>query len=158
MIKKLIIPLLVLQLIFPTSAFANETEEPLVTLPEFAYTFAEKGTKLTLKHDVYILLPDAWALINTEFETLQKMCQLKCDTKLELQKNQYKLQIDLYEQQVDYLGAELARTNELLVKTQELKTLGDFGPLVPAAAFVLGVLTTTVIVIGLKSNITDVKL
>ena len=158
MIKKIIVFLLILQLVFPTSAFANETEEPLVALPEFAYTFAEKGTKLTLKHDVYILLPDAWALINTEYETLQKTCQLKCDTKLELQKNQYKLQLDLYKQQVDYLSDELARTNEILVKTQELKTLGDFGPLVPAAAFVFGVLTTTVIVIGLQSNITDVRL
>ena len=147
-------------MIFPTSAFANETEieEPLVTLPEFAYTFAEKGTTLTLKYDVYILLPDAWALINTEFETLQKMCQLKCDTKLELQKEKYKLQLDLHKQQVEYLSGELDRTNELLVKPQELKTLGDFGPLVPAAAFVFGVLTTTIIVIGLQSNITDVKL
>ena len=90
--------------IFPTSAFASEVEEPLVTLPEFAYTFAAKGTKLTLKHDVYILLPDAWALINTEFETLQKRCQLKCDTKLKLQENQYKLQLDLQEKQIKFLS------------------------------------------------------
>ena len=141
-------------MIFPTSAFANETEieEPLVTLPEFAYTFAEKGTTLTLKYDVYILLPDAWALINTEFETLQKMCQLKCDTKLELQKNQYELQLDLYKQQVDYLSGELDRTNDLLILTQEQKTIGDWSALGPAVAFVLGVVTTTAIVFALKGG------
>ena len=138
--------------IFPTSAFASETEEPLVTLPEFAYTFAEKGTKLTLKHDVYILLPDAWALINTEFETLQKMCQLKCDTKLELQKNQYELQLDLYKQQVSYLSGELDRTNDLLIQTQEQKTMGDLSPFATGAAFVLGVVTTTAIVFALKGG------
>ena len=151
MIKKLIV-LMALCTIFPTSAFASETEEPLVTLPEFAYTFAEKGTKLTLKHDVYILLPDAWALINTEFETLQKMCQLKCDTKLELQKNQYELQLDLYKQQVDYLAGELDRTNDLLILTQEQKTIGDWSALGPAVAFVLGVATTTAIVYALKGG------
>lgn len=152
MIRKLIVPLLVLQMIFPVSAFAAETEEPLVTLPEFAYTFAEKGTTLTLKHDVYILLPDAWALINTEFETLQKKCQLKCDTKLELQKNQYKLQLDLYKQQVDYLSAELNRTNDLLIKTQEQTTISDLSPLATGVAFILGVLTTTAIVFALTGG------
>ena len=137
---------------FPTRAFASEVEEPLVTLPEFAYTFAEKGTTLTLKHDVYILLPDAWALINTEFETLQKKCQLKCDTKLELQKNQYKLQLDLHKQQIDFLSGELDRTNDLLIKTQEQKTMGDLSPAVPMAAFLLGVLTTTAIVYALNGG------
>ena len=139
-------------MIFPTSAFASETEEPLVTLPEFAYTFAEKGTTLTLKHDVYILLPGAWALINTEFETLQKMCQLKCDTKLELQKNQYELQLDLYKQQVSYLSGELDRTNDLLIQTQEQKTMGDWSAIGPAVAFILGVATTTAIVYALKGG------
>jgi hypothetical protein len=151
MIKKIIV-MMALCAIFPTSAFANETEEPLVTLPEFAYTFAEKGTTLTLKHDVYILLPDAWALINTEFETLQKMCQLKCDTKLKLQKNQYELQLDLYKQQVDYLSGELDRTNDLLILTQEQKTIGDWSAIGPAVAFVLGVATTTAIVYALKGG------
>ena len=138
--------------IFPTSAFASEVEEPLVTLPEFAYTFAAKGTKLTLKHDVYILLPDAWALINTEFETLQKRCQLKCDTKLKLQENQYKLQLDLQEKQIKFLSRELDRTNDLLIETQEQKTMGDLSPVVPMAAFLLGVLTTTAIVYALNGG------
>ena len=138
--------------IFPTSAFASEVEEPLVTLPEFAYTFAAKGTKLTLKHDVYILLPDAWALINTEFETLQKRCQLKCDTKLKLQENQYKLQLDLQEKQIKFLSRELDRTNDLLIETQEQKTMGDLSPAVPMAAFLLGVLTTTAIVYALNGG------
>ena len=137
---------------FPTSAFASEVEEPLVTLPEFAYTFAEKGTTLTLKHDVYILLPDAWALINTEFETLQKKCQLKCDTKLKLQENQYKLQLDLQEKQIKFLSRELDRTNDLLIETQEQKTMGDLSPVVPMAAFLLGVLTTTAIVYALNGG------
>ena len=137
---------------FPTSAFASEVEEPLVTLPEFAYTFAEKGTTLTLKHDVYILLPDAWALINTEFETLQKKCQLKCDTKLKLQENQYKLQLDLQERQIKFLSRELDRTNDILIETQEQKTMGDLSPVVPMAAFLLGVLTTTAIVYALNGG------
>ena len=151
MIKK-IIAIMAICAIFPTSAFASEVEEPLVTLPEFAYTFAEKGTTLTLKHDVYILLPDAWALINTEFETLQKKCQLKCDTKLKLQENQYKLQLDLQEKQIKFLSRELDRTNDLLIETQEQKTMGDLSPVVPMAAFLLGVLTTTAIVYALNGG------
>ena len=151
MIKK-IIAIMAICAIFPTSAFASEVEEPLVTLPEFAYTFAAKGTKLTLKHDVYILLPDAWALINTEFETLQKRCQLKCDTKLKLQENQYKLQLDLQEKQIKFLSRELDRTNDLLIETQEQKTMGDLSPVVPMAAFLLGVLTTTAIVYALNGG------
>jgi len=151
MIKK-IIAIMAICAIFPTSAFASEVEEPLVTLPEFAYTFAAKGTKLTLKHDVYILLPDAWALINTEFETLQKRCQLKCDTKLKLQENQYKLQLDLQEKQIKFLSRELDRTNDLLIETQEQKTMGDLSPAVPMAAFLLGVLTTTAIVYALNGG------
>ena len=144
MIKK-IIAIMAICAIFPTSAFASEVEEPLVTLPEFAYTFAAKGTKLTLKHDVYILLPDAWALINTEFETLQKRCQLQCDTKLKLQENQQKLQLDLQEKQIKFLSRELDRTNDLLIETQEQKTMGELSPAVPLAAFLLGGLTTTAI-------------
>ena len=151
MIKK-IIAIVAICAMFPTSAFASEVEEPLVTLPEFAYTFAEKGTTLTLKHDVYILLPDAWALINTEFETLQKKCQLKCDTKLKLQENQYKLQLDLQERQIKFLSRELDRTNDLLIETQEQKTMGDLSPVVPMAAFLLGVLTTTAIVYALNGG------
>lgn len=151
MIKKLI-AIVAICAMFPTSAFASEVEEPLVTLPEFAYTFAEKGTTLTLKHDVYILLPDAWALINTEFETLQKKCQLKCDTKLKLQENQYKLQLDLQEKQIKFLSRELDRTNDLLIETQEQKTMGDLSPVVPMAAFLLGVLTTTAIVYALNGG------
>ena len=151
MIKK-IIAIVAICAMFPTSAFASEVEEPLVTLPEFAYTFAEKGTTLTLKHDVYILLPDAWALINTEFETLQKKCQLKCDTKLKLQENQYKLQLDLQEKQIKFLSRELDRTNDLLIETQEQKTMGDLSPAVPMAAFLLGVLTTTAIVYALNGG------
>ena len=150
--NKKLIAIVAICAMFPTSAFASEVEEPLVTLPEFAYTFAEKGTTLTLKHDVYILLPDAWALINTEFETLQKKCQLKCDTKLKLQENQYKLQLDLQERQIKFLSRELDRTNDLLIETQEQKTMGDLSPVVPMAAFLLGVLTTTAIVYALNGG------
>ena len=150
--SKKLIAIVAICAMFPTSAFASEVEEPLVTLPEFAYTFAEKGTTLTLKHDVYILLPDAWALINTEFETLQKKCQLKCDTKLKLQENQYKLQLDLQEKQIKFLSRELDRTNDLLIETQEQKTMGELSPVVQMAAFLLGVLTTTAIVYALNGG------
>ena len=79
-------------------------------------------------------------------------CQLKCDTKLKLQENQYKLQLDLQERQIKFLSRELDRTNDLLIETQEQKTMGDLSPVVPMAAFLLGVLTTTAIVYALNGG------
>jgi len=140
MIKSLMIPFLVLGLTFPASVFAGG-------LPEFAYSYAEKGTTLTLKNDVYILLPDAWALINTEYETLNEKWKLKYNTDIEIAEINTKLQIDLRDNQIDYLTEELERTNDLLIETQEgnpfLSTVGTF---------LVGVISTTLIVFALTKG------
>ena len=149
MIKNILIPVLILQLVFPTSAFAAEEPD---ALPEFAYTFAEKGTTLTLKSDVYILLPDAWALINTEYEAMQKKYQLNCDTNLAIKEAEYKLEIDLRDLHIDYLNKELDRTNDLLIETQETKTLGEYSSLITAGSFLIGVLSTTALVYALTGG------
>jgi hypothetical protein len=148
MIKALVIPFLILGLTFPANLLASNTEP----LPEFAYSFAEKGTTLTLEHDVYILLPDAWALINTEYEAMQSRWQLKYDTDLSLKEARHSLEIDLRDLHIDYLNKELGRTNDLLIETQETKTLGDYTSIIVGGSFILGVLSTTALVFALTKG------
>jgi hypothetical protein len=148
MIKALIIPFLILGLTFPANLFASDTKP----LPEFSYSFAEKGTTLTLKNDVYILLPDAWALINTEYEMIQRKWQLKYDTDMEIMEINTQLQIDLRDKQIEYLAEELDRTCLLLIETQETKTLGDYTSIIIGGSFILGVLSTTAIVFALTKG------
>ena len=148
MIKTLIIPFLILGLTFPASLFASDT----TPLPEFSYSYAEKGTTLTLKNDVYILLPDAWALINTEYEMMQRKWQLKYDTDMDIMEINTQLQIELRDKQIDYLAEELDRTCLLLIETQETKTLGDYTSIIIGGSFILGVLSTTAIVFALTKG------
>jgi len=148
MIKALTIPFLILGLTFPASLFASDTK----TLPEFSYSFAEKGTTLTLKSDVYILLPDAWALINTEYETMQKRWQLKYDTDMDIMEINTQLQIDLRDKQIDYLAEELDRTNDLLIRTQETKSMGDYSHFIIGGSFLAGVISTTALVFALTKG------
>jgi hypothetical protein len=148
MIRILLIPFLVLGLTFPANLYAGEPEP----LPEFAYSFAEKGTTLTLKNDVYILLPDAWALINTEYETMQKRYQLKYDTDLALVEANTQLQLDLRDQQIDYLSQELNRTNVLLVETQKTFSVTDYSSFIAVGSFILGVVSTTALVFALTKG------
>ena len=144
MIKTLIIPFLILGLTFPASLFASDTKP----LPEFSYSFAEKGTTLTLKSDVYILLPDAWALINTEYEMMQRKWQLKYDTDMEIAEINMQLQIELRDSQIEYLVDELERTNDLLIETQG--TRSTF--LTTAGTFFIGAISTTLIVYALTKG------
>ena len=142
------IPFLILGLTFPANLFASDTKP----LPEFSYSFAEKGTTLTLEHDVYILLPDAWALINTEYEMIQRKWQLKYDTDMEIMEINTQLQIDLRDKQIDYLAEELDRTNLLLIETQEASSVFDSKPLLLVTSFVLGALSTTALVYALTGG------
>ena len=144
MIKTLIIPFLVLGLTFPANLLASDTKP----LPEFSYSFAEKGTKLTLKNDVYILLPDAWALINTDYEMMKRKWQLKYDTDMEIAEINTQLQIELRDNQIEYLVDELERTNDLLIETQE--TRSTF--LTTAGTFFIGAISTTLIVYALTKG------
>jgi len=144
MIKSLMIPFLILGLTFPANLLASETK----TLPEFSYSFAEKGTTLTLKNDVYILLPDAWALINTEYEMIQRKWQLKYDTDMEIMEINTQLQIDLRDKQIDYLALELERTNDLLIETQGSRSTF----LTTAGVFFIGAISTTLLVFALTKG------
>lgn len=140
MIKSLLIPFLVLGLTFPANVFAK-------AMPDFAYSFAEKGTTLTLEHDVYILLPDAWALINTEYETLNREWELKYNTDMEIAEINTQLQIELRDNQIEYLVDELERTNDLLIETQEGSPF-----ITTAGTFLVGVLSTTLLVFALTKG------
>ena len=83
---------------------------------------------------------------------MQARWQLKYDTDLSIEQARHSLEIDLRDLHIDYLNRELGRTNDLLIETQETKTLGDYTSIIIGASFILGVLSTTALVFALTKG------
>jgi hypothetical protein len=127
------------------SASGYIIQEPAATsegykLPELSYSFAAKGSTLTLTTDVYLVAPDTWAYIVYERKALPQRLQLEFDEKLAIEKEKARLVLDIRETQIEYLNNELERTNKLLQKVQKQKSVKDWTPLIVAGAVILGAL------------------
>ena len=121
-------------------------------LPELSYSFAEKGTTLTLIADIYLIAPDTWAYINFERRALPERLQLEFDEKLAIEKSRANLVLDIRESQIEYLNGELERTNNLLQKIQNQKSIKDWTPLIVMGAVILGALITTTTVFAVTAG------
>jgi hypothetical protein len=130
------------------SASGYIIQEPAATsegykLPELSYSFAAKGSTLTLTADVYLVAPDTWAYI---------VLQLEFDEKLAIEKEKARLVLDIRETQIEYLNNELERTNKLLQKVQKQKSVKDWTPLIVVGAVILGALITTTTVFAVTNG------
>lgn len=126
------------------------TEE--LPIPELSYSFAEKGTTLTLTTDLYLVPPDTWAMIVYERTALAERLELEFEEKLAIEKERARLILQIREQQVEYLNGELERTNKLLYKVQKQKSVKDWTPLIVVGAVVLGALITTTTVFAVTNG------
>ena len=152
MIKKLLACIISFQLAMaPALASATETEpEPL--LPELSYSFAKEGQTITLKTDMYLLLPETWAFINHERNALRQRYQLQFDTSIALEREKFNMTLALRDSQISYLERELSRTNELLVETQKQKSMNDWTPVIVVGSVILGMLVTTATVYAVTNG------
>jgi methionine-rich copper-binding protein CopC len=138
------------------SASGYIIQEPAATsegykLPELSYSFAAKGSTLTLTTDVYLVAPDTWAYIVYERKALPQRLQLEFDEKLAIEKEKARLVLDIRETQIEYLNNEL-ETNKLLQKVQKQKSVKDWTPLIVAGAVILGALITTTTVFAVTNG------
>ena len=162
MIKKFLTMALALNLVFlPTLSHAQESEPEATTppagiqldpLPPLSYSIAPAGVSFTPKYDVYILLPETWAFINNERQFARTRFQLELDTKLSLQSERFQLTVDLQKSQIDYLNAELSRTNQLLIETQKQKSMSEWTPVIVVGAVILGMALTTATVYAVTNG------
>lgn len=126
----------------------TETYKP----PELSFSFAEKGTTLTLTTDLYLVTPDTWALIIYERTALVERLELEYQERLAIQKERARLVLDVREAQLEYTNDELERTNKLLQKVQKQKSVKDWTPLIVVGAVILGALITTTTVFAVTNG------
>ena len=156
--KFIIIPMVSLGLVVAPVANAAEpspaaeVESPdafNLEMPEFSYAVLKKGQKLTASRDTYLLTPETFARITTEYEFMQKRYELHLAERLELNSLKYQYQIDLMASQKLFLETELERTNRLMIELQESRQK-DLTPLWVAVSFVAGCALTVGLVYALE--------
>ena len=155
--SKILSAFLALTVLFaPATATASGymVEPPVeeLPIPELTYSFAEKGTTLTLTTDLYLVPPDTWAMIVYERTALAERLELEFEEKLAIEKERARLILQIREQQVEYLNGELERTNKLLYKVQKQKSVKDWTPLIVVGAVILGALITTTTVFAVTNG------
>ena len=158
--------ILCLGLIVPQSAFSQEpeaatsenTEEQSsesslnLRLPEFSYSILRSGQTLRASRDTYLLTPESFARITTEYQFMQRRYQLHFDEQLRLSRLESQLRIDVLNNQNQFLETELERTNRLMIELQQVKKR-DLTPLWVGLSFVAGCALTVGLVYALQPGI-----
>ena len=158
--KTVLVPMICFGLIFPQAAFAEDgqatpqeeaTEQPpfRLEMPEFSYSILRQGQRLTASRDTYLLTPESFARITTEYEFMQRRYELYLSERLEIASLNNRLQVDMLRNQNQFLNTELERTNRLMVELQESRR-DDLTPLWVAVSFVAGCALTVGLVYALQ--------
>ena len=157
--KAILVPMICFGLVFPQNSFAEDgppqdepTEQatPLrLEMPEFSYSILREGQRLTASRDTYLLTPESFARITTEYEFMQRRYELYLSERLEIASLNNRLQVDLLTSQNQFLNTELERTNRLMVELQESRR-DDLTPLWVAVSFVAGCALTVGLVYALQ--------
>ena len=166
--NNLIVPVLIAGLIFPPQVFAQDTppEQPVeeafeeavtvnslnLTLPEFSYSILRTGERLTASSDVYLLAPDTFARIVTEYEFMQARYELHLTERLRLMETAHQFRIDTLTMQNEFLEGELSRTNNLLIDLQQSRKQ-DLTPLWVVLSFAAGTALTVGLVYALQPGL-----
>lgn len=161
---KALIFMLCVSLALPGQVLAQEPEPEVTTestdlnidlnlrLPEFSYSILREGQTLTANRDTYLLTPESFARITTEYQFMQRRYQLHFDEQLRLSRLESQLRIDIMTNQNSFLETELERTNRLMIELQEAKGR-DLTPLWVAVSFVAGCALTVGLVYALQPGI-----
>lgn len=140
-------------LMLPSQALA---QEPAATetfkLPEFSYSLLKKGQTLKAAKDTYLLTPETFARIVTEYEFVQKRYRLELRESISYTKLETELRTTVLMEQNRYLEAELERTNNLLIQVQKNKNT-DLQPLWVALSFAAGCALTVGLVYALEPGV-----
>ncbi len=157
--KCVLVPMICFGLMFPQATLAEEPtseteavaeQSPLrLELPEFSYSVLRKGQRLTASRDTYLLTPESFARITTEYQFMQRRYELYLGERLEIATLNNRLQTDLLTSQNQFLNTELERTNRLLVELQQSRR-DDLTPLWVAVSFVAGCALTVGLVYALQ--------
>lgn len=159
LIRKTTACLLIFLLAVPANALAQETPSqttdtdstlilpPKLSLkpPELEYSILRSGQRLTATSDTVLMTPEEFARIGIEFGTMQRTHSLYLEQQVKYLHANLMLRVDTLSLQNKYLESELSRTNELLVRSQEIRS-NNLTPLWVALGFVAGALTTIGIV------------
>jgi hypothetical protein len=153
-----LVPAVCIGLIFPPSVMAQPTTETGVSnhlnleIPKFSYSKLSAGQKLTASRDVYLLSPESFARITTEYEFMQRRYELYLTERLALAKTEYDFRIDVLTQQNSFLENELERRNNLLLDLNKKKGK-DLTPLWVALGFIAGSALTVGVVYALEPGV-----
>lgn len=158
--RVVVVPALCMGLVFSPVAYAEEPapqEAPeqaspstfQLEMPEFSYSILRQGQRLTASKDTYLLTPESFARITTEYQFMQRRYELYLGERLEIAALNNRLQTDLLTSQNQFLNTELERTNRLLVELQESRR-NDMTPLWVAVSFVAGCALTVGLVYALQ--------
>lgn len=158
--KKIIVPMVCCGLIFPASVFAQEPSQPEapiaadlnLEMPKFSYSILKEGKRLTAAMDVYILTPETFARITTEYQFMQKRYELYLGERLKLNELQYQYKIDTMQGQITFLESELSRSNNLMVEL-EANRKKDLTPLWAVLSFAAGCALTVGLVYALNPGV-----
>lgn len=163
---RILIFMLCFGLTFPQQAMSQEPETPAteeaqetdadtslnLRLPEFSYSILRQGQTLRASRDTYLLTPEAFARITTEYEFMQRRYQLHFDEQLRLSRLESQLRVDVLNNQNQFLETELERTNRLMIELQEVKKR-DLTPLWVGLSFVAGCALTVGLVYALQPGL-----
>ena len=133
----------------PPEAPASVSSELQLELPQFSFSILRQGQRLTASRDTYLLTPESFARITTEYQFMQRRYELYLGERLEIAALNNRLQTDLLTSQNQFLNTELERTNRLLVELQESRRNG-LTPLWVAVSFVAGCALTVGLVYALQ--------
>ena len=114
-------------------------------MPELEFSILRSGQRLTASSDTVLMTPEEFAKINIEFDAMQARHSLYLEQQLRYANANSLLRINTLQLQNNYLESELSRTNNLLVRSQEIRS-NDLTPLWVTLGFVAGALTTIGIV------------
>ena len=121
-------------------------------MPKFSYSILKKGQKLTASMDLYILAPDSFARITTEYEFMQKRYELYLGERLRLNELQYQYKIDVQGGQIKFLESELERSNNLMLELEQNRKK-DLTPLWAVLSFAAGCALTVGLVYALEPGV-----
>jgi len=158
MVRSFLTAFLVASLVLPPQAFASPPTEdsppassgvelqltlpPRLNLrmPSLEYSILRAGQTLTATSDTILMTPETFARIGIEVDSINNQHNLYLEQHLRLSHASSQLQLGLLQNQNLFLEGELQRTNELLVRSQELNSSNNSGWFV-AIGFGVGVLT-----------------
>ena len=157
--RMMLIPVMCTGLVYSPIAHAEDPNPPeapasvssglQLELPQFSFSILRQGQRLTASRDTYLLTPESFARITTEYQFMQRRYELYLGERLEIAALNNRLQTDLLTSQNQFLNTELERTNRLLVELQESRR-NDMTPLWVAVSFVAGCALTVGLVYALQ--------